>query len=168
LATAKAPSSVSPDIITVTDVIGTLSRAEIIDKDKIDRVFQEAVERGIVLRKDSLDSDYEVDLTGMSLPVSRAACRYIFQRILAGVRQGEAAAEVTLITGVGKAQQQQAEDQEKSQVNQDQRQPTALREYILQDLKEDFDPPMRGIIPQRAQGTVVIEKVQVENWIARQ
>lgn len=160
LATAKAPSSISPDIITVSDVIGVLSRAETVNKTKIDQVFEEAVERGILLRKDSLDSDYEVDLTGMTLPVARAACRYIFNRILANVRQGESPTEVVLLTGVGRAQQQ-AEGKDGEHL-------TALREYILQDLEEDFDPPMRGVVPQRARGTVVIEKDQVEDWIATQ
>jgi hypothetical protein len=45
---------------------------------------------------------------------------------------------------------------------------TALREYILQDFEEDFDPPMHGIVPQRAQGTVAIAQSQVEAWIAGQ
>lgn len=167
LATAKAHSSVSPDIITVTDVVGTLSRADKVDMKKIDLVFRDAVERGIILREDNLDSDYEVDLTGMSLPVARAACRFIFQRILQGVRRGEKVAEVALLTGVGWVQQQ-AGEKDKSQAKEDRRQPTPLREYVLQNLQEDFDPPMRGIIPPRAQGTVVIEKAQVEKWIAGQ
>lgn len=160
LTTAKADSSIAPDIITVSDVIGVLSRAEIVNKTKIDQVFEEAVERGIVLRKDSLDSDYEVDLTGMTLPVARAACRYIFNRILASVREGEKLAEVTLLTGVGRAQQQ-TESKDGEQL-------TALREYILRELEEEFDPPMRGVVPVRAQGTVLIEKGQVEEWIAGQ
>lgn len=150
LATANAP--VSPDIITLTDVIGTLSRAETVDKSKIDAVFHDAVERGIVMRKDGLDSDFEVDLTGMSLPVARAACRFIFQRILTDVQKGEALEEVTLLTGVGRAQDGTT---------------TSLREYILQVLEEDFDPPMHGVVPKRAQGTVVIDK-GVEAWIAGQ
>lgn len=169
LATARAASSISPDIITVTDVIGTLSRAEAVDEKKVDDVFQNAIERGIVMREDGLDSDYEVDLAGMSLPVARAACRFIFQRILENARGGEVPTEVTLITGVGRAQHLHMGYQErKSQANQDQRQPTALREYILQDLEEDFDPPMCGVVPERAKGTVVIEKGQVEGWIAGQ
>jgi pentatricopeptide repeat protein len=158
------PLAVSPDIITVSDVIGTLSRAETIDKDKVDEVFEEAVKRGIVLREESLDSDYEVDLTGMTLPVARAACRYIFNRILANYRKGEKPSEVTLLTGVGRAQQQQQQDG----MGDGEKKLTALREYILQDLEEDFDPPMHGIVPQRAQGTVAIAQNQVEAWIAGQ
>lgn len=158
------PLAVSPDIITVSDVIGTLSRADTIDKDKVDEVFEEAVKRGIVLREESLDSDYEVDLTGMTLPVARAACRYIFNRILANYRKGEKPSEVTLLTGVGRAQQQQQQDG----MGDGEKKLTALREYILQDLEEDFDPPMHGIVPQRAQGTVAIAQSQVEAWIAGQ
>ena len=176
LATAKSLSWVTPDIITVTDVIATLSRSETGDKEKVDQVFQDAVERRIILRKDTLDSDFEVDLTGMSLPVARAACRFIFSRIRARVREGQAPTEVTLLTGVGRAQHLSNEDAESSKlaneksqvVNQELRPPTALREYILQILIKDFVPPLRGSVPQRAQGTVVIEKGNVEGWIASQ
>lgn len=180
LAIAKAPASIAPDIITVTDVIATLSRSNGNDQKKVDQVFQDAVDRGIVLRKDTLDSEWEVDLTGMTLPVARAACRFIFQRIRSAVQNGESPAEVTLITGVGRGQRLRSKDdgsldfdERRTGSNLDQRQlsnhgSTALREYVLQILKEDFDPPLRGAVPQRAQGTVLIDKRQVDNWVANQ
>lgn len=175
----KAPASVAPDIITVTDVIATLSRSGS-DKKKVDQVFQDAVDRDIVLRKDTLDSDWEVDLTGMALPVARAACRFVFQRIRSIVQNGESPAEVTLITGVGRAQRMRNKDGGsldfdggRIESNQDQRRfrdqgSIALREYVLQVLEEDFDPPIRGSVPKFAQGTVLIDKKQVDDWVTNQ
>jgi hypothetical protein len=180
LAIAKPPASIAPDIITVTDVIATLSRSNGNDQKKVDQVFQDAVDRGIVLRKDTLDSDWEVDLTGMTLPVARAACRFIFQRIRSAAQNGESLAEVTLITGVGRGQRVRSKDDGspdsdggRTGSNHDQRRftnqgSTALREYVLQVLKEDFDPPLRGTVPKRAQGTVSIEKRHVEEWVTNQ
>ena len=173
-ATARASASISPDIITVTDVIATLSRSDSDDKERVDQVFQDAVDRGILLRKDSLDSNWEVDLAGMTLPVARAACRFIFRRILRSVKEGESPpAEMSLITGVGRAQRvddRPPDDDTRGDSNQQRsnRGSTALREYVLQILSDDFDPPIRGTVPKRAQGTVLIEKREVENWIDRQ
>lgn len=169
-----ATASIAPDIITVTEVIATLSRSDSDDRNKVDQVFQDAVDLGIVMRQDTLDSDWEVDLTGMSLPVARAACRFIFDRIRAAGRNGQSRQEVTLITGVGKGQRMGSKDDRLPDFgtgsNQDQRRfitqgSTALREYVLQVLEEDFTPPLHGSVPARGQGTVVIEKELVEDWI---
>ncbi|KAL7448132.1 hypothetical protein ACHAWC_000380, partial [Mediolabrus comicus] len=82
--------SVSPDIVTLTEVIATLDRGiGKINRDRADKVFTEAVSRGIILKKDSLDSSWEVDLSRMSFPVARAACRFIFRRIVTSARSGD-------------------------------------------------------------------------------
>lgn len=170
MASARAPASISPDIITVTDVIATLSRSDDDNKEKVDQVFGDAVDRGIVMRSDTLDSDFEVDLTGMSLPVARAACRFIFRRIEKLVREGGDTAELTLITGVGSAKAPRAVD--KTAVlfgsRRSPRGSTALREYILQVLKDDFRPSISGAVPNRAQGTVLVDRSQVEKWLCDQ
>jgi hypothetical protein len=169
-----ATSSIAPDIITVTDVLATLSRSDSDDRKRVDQVFKDAVDRGIVMRQDTLDSDWEVDLTGMSLPVARAACRFIFERIRAAGQKGQSPQEVTLITGIGRWQRMGGKDDGSpafgTGLNQDQRTQgsTALREYVLQVLEEDFTPPLHGNVPTRGQGTVVVEKELVEVWISRQ
>jgi hypothetical protein len=170
-------ASISPDIITVTDVIATLSRSESDDRKRVDQVFQDAVDRGAVMRQDTLDSDWEVDLTGMSLPVARAACRFIFERIRAAGPKGESPQEITLLTGVGRGQRMFGKDDGSPDFgtgsNRDQRRfitqgSTTLREYVLQVLEQDFAPPLHGTVPKRVQGTVVIDKTQVEDWLTKQ
>jgi hypothetical protein len=96
--------SVSPDIVTLTEVIATLDRAMgKINRDRADKVFAEAVSRGIILKADSLDSSWEVDLSRMSFPVARAACRFIFRRIVSSVKNGdEEVKDFSLITGASK------------------------------------------------------------------
>ena len=38
------------------------------NRERVDEVFAEAVDRGLILRKDSLDTSWEVDLSCMSFP----------------------------------------------------------------------------------------------------
>ena len=68
-------SKVSPDIVTLTEVIATLDSAAgkvkgvKANREWVDEVFAEAVDRGLILRKDSLDTTWEVDLSCMSFPI---------------------------------------------------------------------------------------------------
>ena len=86
-----------------------------VNRERADEVFSEAVGRGLILtvsRRDSLDTSREVDLSSMSFPVARAACRYIFRRIAEGcdgedgAGKGASAAsgggDLSLITGVSR------------------------------------------------------------------
>ena len=173
IASAKADQSLSPDIITVTDVISTLVRSG--DKScmkKVDQVFAEAVQRGIVLGKDKiLDSHYEVDLSGMALPVARASVRFIFNRIKENFQNGETIEEVTLITGVGA---QFSRPCDGSQIggwptNQDQSDTTqSLRDFVQDVLRTDFQPPIKSSVPQFGLGTVVIKQHEVREWVKNQ
>ena len=89
-ASRSSSSPVSPDIITLTDVLATLDRAEEKKKRRLDEngedliggVFSEAVGLGIVLGADSMDTTWEIDLSGMSIPVARAAVRHVLRRNL--------------------------------------------------------------------------------------
>jgi len=159
----------TPDIITLTDVLGTLDPKGKKNKQRIDDIFREAVKRGIVIREDSLDSLWEVDLSGMSFPVARAACRFIFNRGLQAVREGEAVEDVTLITGVGVSHRNAPGGQGRGNDEQDRSSgATALREYIRQILRDDFDPPIYCSVPQYAAGTVVASKEIMQKWIDQQ
>ena len=185
-ATATSDPKLSPDIITLTDVIATFDRSEgAKNRERMDEVFDEAVELGIILPADSLDSLWEVDLSGMSIPVAHAACRHIVQRARKAVESGESHCEdLQLITGVGVAQQssphQQAqeqddEDSDNGEYQQQQqsfgqrgRGNTALREYVRQVLREDYDPPLYSTIPQFGQGTVHVSSAVFQKWLDAQ
>ena len=43
---------------------------------------------------------------------------------------------------------------------------TSLRDFIQGILKTDFQPGLKSMIPQRAQGTVVIEKKTLLDWLS--
>ena len=162
----RAGTSTTPDIITVTDAIGAMSCDDSKQNvERIDRIFAEAVQRRIVLRPGTLDSAHEVDLSGMTLPVARAACRYILRQIK--MRKEQEIRELTFITGVGIGKDAQrvvetgklevkSEDDVKGQ--------TSLREYVREILLTDFSPPLASSIPQRAKGTVVIEPEALLKW----
>jgi pentatricopeptide repeat protein len=163
---ATAKGSASPDIITVTDCIATLYRAGRINE--VNQVFQEAVDRGIFMRGNNLDSQWETDISGMTLPVASAACRYILKQTLE--LQPNDFRDITFITGVGKAQEKQRGKEIKNKRHSEgkRRSKTSLRDYIQDLLKREFDPPLESYIPQRAQGTVVVRKASLIEWKNRQ
>ena len=156
---ARMDRSTKPDIITVTDAIGALSSCEdnAENRRRVDMVFGEAVRRGIVLSKDTLDSAWEIDLSGLSFPVARAACRYI----LNGIRKTTGDVEdLSLITGVGSAHLVQRRGITLPGNNAS----FALREYMQEVLQTDFDPPLPSMVPPRAQGTVLISSADIVRW----
>eukprot|EP00563_Minutocellus_polymorphus_P002694 CAMPEP_0181027756 /NCGR_PEP_ID=MMETSP1070-20121207/4324_1 /TAXON_ID=265543 /ORGANISM="Minutocellus polymorphus, Strain NH13" /LENGTH=1000 /DNA_ID=CAMNT_0023104999 /DNA_START=50 /DNA_END=3052 /DNA_ORIENTATION=- len=174
-ATATSDPKLSPDIITLTDVIATLDRSEgDTNRERMDEVFDEAVELGIILPTDSLDSLWEVDLSGMSIPVAHAACRHIVQRARRAVASGESPCEdLMLITGVGAAHKAQGQDDDGADiVGASQQAPgrrgrgnTALREYVRQVLRDDFNPPLYSTIPHLGQGTVHVSADAFQKWL---
>jgi len=182
---ATARDIASPDIITLTDCIATLSRAGYTRK--MDEVFRQAVEReGIVLQSnDSLDSIWEVDLTGLPFPIARAACRYLLQSISNKYQQKSSdivLEDMVFITGTGLAHQKVKEETNwvsptgttqltsfsniaSTNVLDKKDRATSLRDFIQGILGTDFDPPIETIVPARAQGTVVIEKDTLARWL---
>jgi hypothetical protein len=154
-AIATAKGSASPDIITVTDCLATLHRAG--RRKEIDHVFKEAVARGIVLRGNQLDSQWETDLSGMSIPVASATSRYILTQALE--LESDNLQDITFITGVGKAQQRRKGNKDDHQSKTwSKGSKTSLRDYLQELLRQDFEPPLESYIPHRAQGTVVVKK----------
>lgn len=96
---------------------------------------------GILLRDDSLDSLREFDLSGMTLPVARAACRYVVNRIdLNATDQHHE--DLSFITGVGSNHQDGG---------------TSLREHVQEVLRADFNPPLGSTVPKHAQGIVLVD-----------
>ena len=141
--------NLSPDIITLTTVIGSLEK-DIEGKGskaKIDSVFADAVEMQIILPSDSMDTKWEIDLSGMSLPVARAACRFIVKRLDTTDPQ-----DLNLITGIGRHHENPKYAS------------TALREHVKEVLLSDFDLPLLSVLAERAQGVVVVEKASIKNW----
>ena len=166
---AAAKGFTSPDIITVTNCIATLFRAG--KKDEVDLVFEEAVERGIIMGGNKLDSQWETDLSGMSIPVASTACRYILNKALD--LDLEELQDITFITGTGKNYRHGKErdflNSKASLKNRNgKEQKTSLRDCIQDLLKQDFDPSLDSYIPQRAQGTVVVKKASLVQWKQQQ
>lgn len=151
---ATAKSSASPDIITLTDCIATLFRAA--RYEKMDEVFAEAVNNGIILRGNRLDSHWETDLSGMSIPVASAASRYILHQIR--YVELKDLNDVSFITGVGTFQQK---ERSKSGASKESR--MSLRDYLQSMLLEMFE--LESYIPARAKGTVVVKKEALTQWL---
>eukprot|EP00549_Striatella_unipunctata_P025407 CAMPEP_0118691436 /NCGR_PEP_ID=MMETSP0800-20121206/10681_1 /TAXON_ID=210618 ORGANISM="Striatella unipunctata, Strain CCMP2910" /NCGR_SAMPLE_ID=MMETSP0800 /ASSEMBLY_ACC=CAM_ASM_000638 /LENGTH=298 /DNA_ID=CAMNT_0006589219 /DNA_START=20 /DNA_END=916 /DNA_ORIENTATION=+ len=164
-ASARADQKhILPDEITVSEIIATLHRTAIgrPNSTRIDEVFSEAVKRGIFLNPNSLNSMWEVDLSGMPLPVASAACRFVLNNILR-IAQASGTSppdkDVQFITGTGKSHAMNGGDDDEGTT-------TTLREHVRGILSEEFDPPLYATIPKRAQGTVVIRNAVLQKWIS--
>lgn len=173
MATARMDQSATPDIITLTDAVAAISSSspsfsEDMQRERVDAIFAEAVERGIVLRSDTLDSTWEVDLSGMSLPVARAACRYVVNRI-ATIRNknGIEMDDLTFITGVGRGHQRRLVGESHSNRDDRSQLTSSLRDYVQEILLSDFVPPLHSEIPPRAQGTVQVSRDVFAAWIEK-
>ena len=139
---------ISPDIVTLTEVIATLDGAMgRINRERVDKVFVEAVSRGLILRKDSLDTSWEVDLSHMSFPIARAACRYIFRQL--AERHGEdkdgEVKDLSLITGASR-----------------------MREYVREVLRDELKPGVHCIVPKMQQGTLLVKEKMLMQFIQGQ
>jgi len=139
---------VSPDTATLTKVIATLDTAiGKTNRERVDKVFSEAVARGLILRKDSLDTSWEVDLSRLSFPVARAACRFIFRQIAEKSVEKEdgAVKDLSLITGASK-----------------------MREYVREVLRDELKPAVYCIVPKSEQGTLQVKEKVMRNYIEGQ
>jgi len=165
--------NIKPDIVTLTNVIASLERSKgEKNLSRMDIVFEDAVERQIILSDDSMDTKWELDLSGMSLPVARSACRYILKRILRTTKEADVES-LMLITGVGKNHQLHNVDTQDLNIDNDdelttKRSRTALREYVRHILREDFEPPLYSVVPSNAVGTVQINKEMLVQWMKEQ
>ena len=178
---ATARSVASPDIITLTDCIATLSRAGYTHK--MDEVFREAVDQGIVLGNNDLDQRWEIDLSGLPFPIARAATRYLLQNISDKHDEDDNSTpqDMVFITGTGKAQQKRKEESENTtdtttlgynnnhnNVLDRKDRTTSLRDFIQGILESEFNTPLKSVVPHLAQGTVVIEARTLTQWLNEQ
>ena len=76
------------------------------------------------------------------------------------------------ITGIGRAQQKRNEElwQEVAGASSNnildrKDRTTSLREFVQGILETDFQPSLESVVPQRAQGTVVIEESYLAQWL---
>ena len=120
---------------------------------KVDRVFAEGVRLGAILREEASESCWQFDLTSLTFPVARAACRYfISNRIQRSTPEN--LKDITFVTGSGA-----------------QRPPGSgltLREYVQAILKSDFTPRLLSTVPDQAQGTVNIQAKTLRDWMKDQ
>jgi pentatricopeptide repeat protein len=138
-------TNTSPDIITLTSAVACLDRSNsTIYTEKMDSVFQSAVKLNIVFPSSSMDTAWEKDLSGLSLPVARAACRYI----LHSLDQTSAVQDLVLITGIGKGHQHPEAT-------------TTLREHVRQVLLDDFDMETPSVVS----GVVCVHANTIEQWL---
>ena len=172
-ATGAAARWTSPDIITLTDLIATFSSNEgKVDHSRVDEIFADAVARGIFF-SGFLDSTSEVDLSGMSFPVARAACRYTINKTLQCAEDSENLLDLQFITGVGAAASNKVSKENKEKRSTPQggkdfskgKKSLSLRDYIQEVLREDFSPPIQSFVPKRAQGTIEIDRSVLQGWI---
>jgi len=163
--------NIQPDIITLTSVISCLNRSgSEKDLEIMDVAFADAVERQIVLRDDSMDTASEFDLSGMSLPVARATVRFILRRLLES-DQTHCKENLILITGVGRnhnTSKRRIEDEGADPSTSANGGTTALREYVRQVLRDDFNPPIYSTVPKLAMGTIEVNKDIINNWMDSQ
>ena len=144
---------ISPDIVTLTEVIATLDSASGKgNRQRADEVFLDAVNQRLILRQDSLDTSWEFDLSYMSLPIARAASRYIFGQISERCSSdtgdkggGDEVKDLSLITGTSR-----------------------MREHIREVLRDELKPAVHCIVPQREQGTLIAKKKIVQNYVSGQ
>jgi hypothetical protein len=143
----------------------------LVARDRVDAVFSDAVRRSIVLRgvnnqlqveQDSVTSqgNIEVDLSGMSFPVARAACRYVLNRLVPTTLSSKRrrSAHLSFITGVGAGHSKGGESSASS----------SLRDYVQEILISDFIPPVKSIVDEQEQSKVQIKAFALRTWIDKQ
>lgn len=136
--------------IFIRSAIGAMAAGG--NSDEVDRIFNEAVNLGVILNGDDLNSMWEFDLSGLSLPVARAACRYIVFSLLNDSKLNDVE-DLVFITGVGSHHKQGLAST------------TSLRDYIQELLISDFSPSLKSAIPARAKGSVLVCQKEILFWL---
>lgn len=137
-------SDLSPDVVTLTEVVYTLDQARgKINREKAESVFKDAVSQGLVLRRDSLDTSSEFDLSKMSSSVARFAVLYIMKNIVRTVETDSS--DLSFIAGT-----------------------TKMREHIRAVLRDEMSPLIYCIVPEREPGVLVIKQKVLQNFLASQ
>lgn len=144
--------NLAPDIITVTSIIASLDRSGTsADIERMDSVFKDAVNMNILFSSSSMDTAWEKDLSGLSFPVARAACRYIFKSLLAD--KSASVQDLVLITGVGRSQTYSVNIPVAT---------STLREHVRQVLLNDF----QIATPSDASGIICVKSSDIQSWLS--
>jgi hypothetical protein len=152
--------------------------------DRVDIVFNDAVQRNIILRginnqiqpavetnnEFSTPNDIEIDLSGMSFPVARAACRYVLRRTAIASssssynnnnKKGKIR-NLNFVTGVGVSHSRGGGTSGSTSNT------LSLREYVQEVLLSDFVPSINSIVEDHEQSKVKIKAVTLRSWIEKQ
>jgi hypothetical protein len=130
-------------------------------QERIDKVFHEAVRRNIVLRNmNTFENGNEIDLSGMTLPVARAACRFILRQSLhnkkpiSSKNMADKISDLSFITGIGSSHDDGS---------------SSLRDYVQEILVNDFKPPIESYVPQQYRSNrVCIKARDLISWMEEQ
>jgi hypothetical protein len=136
---------------------------EKVTRDRVDLVFNDAIRWSIVLRginnyfqfeTETAQDDIEVDLSGLTFPVARAACRYVLGRLCNTTGKSR---NVTFITGTGASHTKGGTTISLS-----------LRDYVQEILISDFVPPVNSVVEEEEQRKVKIIASTLCSWIDKQ
>ena len=164
-------AGIKPDIISLTETVGAAERGG--DSAASDRVFTRAVLEGVLFGSDfCLDrmwetgadaaAEWEVDVSGLTIPVARAAVRYTLRRIVEGKHPEQQLRDLVFITGVGQLDRRASESSSNhgfrkyAQSNERKQTRSALREHLLGYLRDDFEPALSPSIPAQMPGTILV------------
>jgi hypothetical protein len=132
---------------------------------RIDQVFTEAVQYGVVFQNESPTRwTWQYDLTSMSFPVARAACRYILQQLPSQLLPD--LQDLVLVTGSGGGGS--STHRWSSGGGTENRSMLFLREYVQGILENDFDPGLVSNIANSTPGSVEIQANTLRLWIEQQ
>ena len=137
-------SNLSPDVVTLTEVLYTLDQARgKVNRERAESVFKDAVSQGLVLRRDSLDTSREFDLSRMSPSVAKSAVLHIMKNIVTTVGEdSSSSSDLSFIVGT-----------------------TRMREHIRAVLRDEVSPSIYCIVPEREQGTLVVKQKVLQNYM---
>lgn len=122
-------------------------------RDKVDKVFAQAFKLNILFRNTNSIESGEVDLSGLSFPVARAACRYMLNRYLSQPSKFNQNTELFFITGIGASHDDGS---------------SSLRDFVQEILLTDFIPPIESIIPEQERSKVHVKPTTLASWSSQQ
>ena len=136
---------VSPDAISVSEAVACLSLTSDSDADSIVR---EALALGVSFKRKrlSLDSDYEVDVSGLPFPLARSVLRLALEKF----KEKKPLEDLVFITGVGVRATVQADH-------------TSLRSHLLETLNDTLN--LTAAVSPTFPGAVVVRAEDLALWL---
>ena len=206
LSFTAAINVVTPDMITITNALGALNNLrepkdgkncleKDIDVDEVvDQIYSDSLELmrtgtglpTLVVSDQDIQHaspSWEFDMSGLSLPVSRAACRHLFlksileasmpnqqpdRKKMKKLQNSFIFRNLILRTGVGSNKQHELSQDTAGERNHRMHPSTSLREYVQTILSTEFNPPIESHIPTYAPATIHISSDMIQYWVQRQ